>query len=117
MGESAVQLTPELVVAVVSAVIALILDVVPGLSGKWEALPREVKRFTWLIGCFLVGVGAWVLTCVFNIGHYVIVVCTTAGFLEALQIAFLAYFSSQAVHGVTTAVGKWVSGGQGEVPY
>jgi hypothetical protein len=109
------ELTPELVVAVVAAVIALVLDVVPGLSSKWEALPKEVKRFTWLVGCLLVGVGAWVVSCVLNIGHYIIVVCTASGFLDALQIAFLAYFSSQATHGVVTAVGGWLRGGQSEL--
>lgn len=115
MGESAVELTPQLVVGVVSAVISLILDVVPGLSGMWEALPREVKRFAWLIGCLLVGVGSWILTCVFNVGFCVVVVCTTAGLLDALGVAFAAYFSSQAVHGVVTGVSKWVQGGQGEL--
>jgi hypothetical protein len=93
-------LTPELIAGVVAAAIALALDVVPGLSPRWEALPQEVKRFAWLIGCFLVGLVPWVLKCLADIEFGVAVVCTPEGLLDVLRIGFLAYFASQSVHGL-----------------
>ena len=52
-------LTPDFVVSVVAGAIALALEVVPGLTERWESLPAELRRFAWLLGCVLVGVAPW----------------------------------------------------------
>lgn len=115
------QLTPELIVAVVAAAIALALDVIPGLSAKWEELPKEVKRLTWLVACLLVGLAPWVLTCVLKIALQdgFIVVCTPEGLLDVLGLGMLAYFASQSTHGLVELgrkVVKWADGGD-EIPF
>ncbi len=48
------ELTVELIVTVLAAVLALAFDLVPGLKERWEGLGQEVKRFSWLIGCLVV---------------------------------------------------------------
>lgn len=113
------QLTPELIVAVVAAAIALALDVIPGLSAKWEDLPKEVKRLTWLVACLLVGLFPWVLTCLLEIPFWVVVVCTAEGLLDVLGLGMLAYFASQSTHGLVELgrkVVKWADGGD-EIPF
>jgi hypothetical protein len=96
------EFTAELIVAVVSAAISLALDVVPGLAERWEALPKEAKRFAWLIGCLVVGLVPWLMACV-GIQFWVIVGCTVIGLAESLELGFLAYFASQATHGLFKA--------------
>jgi len=99
-------LTAEFIVAVVAAVIALALDVVPGLKAKWEPLPCEVKRFTWLVGCFLVGLLPYVAYCVLGVRLWVVVVCGAEGLLDVLGVCFAAYFASQSVHGLYNLVDR-----------
>ena len=96
------EFTPEFIVAVVAAAISLALDVVPGLKERWEALPKEVKRFAWLIGCLTVGLVPWALAC-FGIPFWVMVACTAAGLAQRLELGFTAYFVSQSTHGLFKA--------------
>lgn len=111
------ELTPELIVAVVAAGIALALDVIPGLSAKWEALPKEVKRFTWLVACLLVGLIPWVLTCLLDVPFWVVVVCTPEGLLDVLGLGMLAYFASQSAHGLVELGRQIAKGADGELPF
>jgi hypothetical protein len=108
-------LTAELVVSVVAGAVALVLEVVPGLKRRWEALPAEVKRFVWLVGCLLVGAAPWALGCLggvlgLDLGALRIVgTCEVNTLAEGMQVAFLAYFASQSVHGLSVAGGKAAS--------
>lgn len=110
-----VNLTPELIVGVVALGISLILDLVPGLSDGWESLPKEVKRWAWLIGCLVAGLGLWALYCVVGVTTYVFVTCDRAGVVEVLRISLVAYFSSQATHGVVQVV-KILRGKPARIP-
>ena len=111
-------LTPALVVSIVSSVLALVLELVPGLSERWMNLPKEIKRFAWLIGCALVGILPWALGCLAaRLGldlTYLIIVgsCEPDTLAQGLQIAFAAYFSAQSVHGLSVATRKLLKVGQ-----
>lgn len=102
-------LTPQFVVSMVAGVLALALEVVPGLRERWADLSWEAKRFGWLIGCVVVGSGPWVLGCIaqwfgFDLtGLVIVATCDADSFVQGLQIAFLAYFASQSVHGLSVA--------------
>ena len=110
-------LTPALVVSIVSSVLALVLELVPGLSDKWHDLPQEVKRFAWILGCALVGILPWALGCFaarFGLDlTYMIIVgsCEPDTLAQGLQIAFAAYFSAQSVHGLSVATRKFLKVG------
>jgi multisubunit Na+/H+ antiporter MnhB subunit len=103
------ELTAELVVTVVAAALALAFDLVPGLKQRWEALDREVKRFSWLLGCLVVGLVPWALACV-GVTSLFTVACTAEGLVGALQVAFSAYFAGQFTHGVSGVVSRSVKG-------
>jgi len=102
-------LTPQFVVSMVAGLLALALEVVPGLREWWSKLTWEAKRFAWLIGCVVVGSGPWVLGCIaqrFGLdltGLVMVSACDADSFVQGLQIAFLAYFASQSVHGLSVA--------------
>jgi hypothetical protein len=108
-------LTPEFVVSVVASAVALALEVVPGLKTRWEALPAEVKRFAWLVGCVLVGGAPWALGCLGGVlgldlsALRIVGACEVDTLAEGMQIAFLAYFASQSVHGISVAGAKATS--------
>ena len=102
------ELTVELIVTVVAAVLALAFDLVPGLKERWDGLGEEVKRFSWLIGCLVVGVIPWALACVGATSLF-LVACTADGLVGALQVAFAAYFAGQFTHGLSGVVGKSVA--------
>lgn len=102
------ELTVELVVTVVAAVLALAFDVVPGLKERWDGLNQEVKRFSWLIGCLVVGAVPWALACL-GVTSLFLVACTADGLVGALQVACAAYFAGQFTHGVSGVVVKSVA--------
>lgn len=101
--------TPDFVVSVVAGVLALALEVVPGLRRRWEVLPAEAKRFAWLVGCVLVGTAPWLLGClgralgVHLSGLAIVGACEVGTFARGMQVAFMAYFASQSVHGLSVA--------------
>ena len=111
----AVTITPEFVVSVVAGAMALALEVVPGLKGRWELLPAELKRFAWLLGCLLVGVTPCALGCVSRaLGVdlsmlWIVGSCQADTLARGMQVAFLAYFASQSVHGLSVAATKAAS--------
>lgn len=108
-------LTPQIVVSVVAGAVSLALEIVPGLRERWERLPAEVKRFTWLIGCLLVGLAPWALGCLgraLNLdltGLAIVGTCQLDTLAQGMQVAFLAYFAGQSVHGLSVAGGKAVA--------
>ena len=102
--------TSAWIVAVVSAVLALLLEVIPGLRVRWEALTWEAKRFAWLIGCVVMGASPFVLGCL--TGHFGIEVgaatfvgsCTVDTLARGMEVGAIAYFASQATHGTVHGV-------------
>jgi hypothetical protein len=102
--------TEQLVVSVVAALLALALEIVPGLRVRWETLGWEAKRFTWLVGCLVVGAVPFLLGCVsgylgIEAGSLSVVgTCEVETLARGTQIGLLAYFASQATHGVMHGV-------------
>ena len=110
-----ISLTPDFVVSVVAGVIALALEVVPGLTERWESLPAELRRFAWLLGCVLVGVAPLALGCLGGVlgvdlsGLWIVGTCEVDTLAHGMQVAFVAYFASQSVHGLSVAGAKAVT--------
>ena len=108
--------TEAWIVAVLSAILALALELIPGLRKRWELLGWEQKRFTWLVGCLGVGAAPFVLGCVsgrlgMEMGSLSIVgTCEVETLAKGVQIGLLAYFASQATHGVVHGVQQLKSG-------
>lgn len=107
--------TAAWIVATITALLALALELIPGLRKRWDALSWEQKRFAWLVGCLILGAAPWVLGCTGRILNLSITFVSWAGSCEidtlatGLQLGFVAYFASQATHGAAHAV-KTVTG-------
>jgi hypothetical protein len=103
-------ITAAWIVATISAILALALELIPGLRKRWETLGWEQKRFAWLVGCLILGAAPWVLGCTGRILNVTITFVSWAGSCEIdtlatrLQLGFTAYFASQATHGAAHAV-------------
>jgi len=112
LQEGSTGLSTDMVLSVVGGALAVGLEVIPGLEKRWEALPAEVKRFSWLIGCLLVGIGPPVAACVAGgVGLDVSGLpgwarCSASAMAEGMRISCLAYFASQGAHGVTVGTMK-----------
>jgi hypothetical protein len=98
-------LTPELVVTVVTSLLALVMDLVPRFRKKWDALGKEQKRFAWLGGCLVVGVAPVGLACI-GLGQFFDVACGADGLARGIQVGTVAYFSGQLAHGVAAVSRK-----------
>jgi hypothetical protein len=111
--------TQEWIVGVVAGVLALVLELVPAFRRRWEVLGWEAKRFAWLLGCLAAGSVPFLLGCLaarlgLDVGSATLVgSCTVDGLAGGLQVAFLAYFASQAVHGATHGVEQLMGGKSG----
>ena len=109
-GREVEVVTEAWIVAVVSAALALLLEVIPGLRKRWEALTWEAKRFAWLVGCVIMGATPFVLGCL--TGHFGIEVggatfvgsCTVDTLARGMEVGAIAYFASQATHGTVHGV-------------
>ena len=114
-GGQGLPLTPEFIVSVVAGVLALALDLVPGLKQRWDGLRKEWKRFAWLLGCFVVGIGPWALGCLSQMvgidlsGLWFVGTCGVDTFARGMQVAVSAYFVSQSVHGVVVGGAKAIA--------
>ena len=89
--------------------LALVLELVPAVRARWELLGWEAKRFAWLVGCVLVGTVPFVLGCVaarlgIEAGSGIVGACTVETLAKGMQVGFVAYFASQAVHGTAHGV-------------
>ncbi len=110
--EGSTGLSTDLVLAVVGGALSVGLEVIPGLERRWEALPDEVKRFSWLIGCLLVGIGPPLAACVGGglgldvSGLPAWAQCSAGAMAEGIRISCLAYFASQSAHGLTVGAMK-----------
>lgn len=108
--------TEQWIMGAVAAAFALVLELVPWARRRWETLSWEAKRFAWLVGCVLVGTLPFVLGCLagrlgIEVGSASLVgSCTVETLATGMQVGFLAYFASQAVHGVAHGVQQWTGG-------
>ena len=119
-GEGAM-VTEEWIVGVLAGLLALVLELVPAVRARWELLGWEAKRFAWLVGCVVLGTVPFVLGCVASklgiesVTAAIVGTCEVETLAKGMQIGFLAYFASQAVHGtahgIETAIKKGVQGG------
>jgi len=102
--------TEAWIVAVLSAILALALELIPGLRKRWELLGWEQKRFAWLAGCLVLGAAPWILGCLGRVLNVNFAFVSWAGSCEVetlargLQMGFVAYFASQATHGAIHGV-------------
>jgi hypothetical protein len=112
--------TEQWVAGVMAAILALVLELVPQVKARWEGMSWEAKRFAWLVGCVTVGATPFVLGCVagrlgIEAGSAAIVgSCTVDTLAKGMQIGFLAYFASQAVHGAAHGVQQLTGSKEGD---
>lgn len=112
----------ETILMVVGGVLAVALEIVPGVKTRWQGLPDEAKRFAWLVGCFVVGVGPPVLACIgarlgLDLSASVAWMdCSVGSLGKGMEVAAMAYFASQSAHGATLltlkGLGKYDNGGR-----
>jgi len=97
--------TAAWILATLSALIALALELIPGLRKRWDALSWEAKRSIWLVGALLLGLAPWALGCASRITGINLAfvswigTCEIATIATGLQIGCVAYFASQAAQG------------------
>jgi hypothetical protein len=112
LEEGSTGMSTEMVLSVVGGVLAIGLEVIPGLERRWEALPAEVKRFSWLFGCLLVGGVPPLAACLagglgIDVGSLPAwAQCSASAIAEGIRISCLAYFASQSAHGLTVGTMK-----------
>ena len=93
-------LTAEVVAAVVTAVISILLEVVPGLAKEWDKIDSTYKRLAWLVGCLVVPLAVLGAGCLGLDLGVVAPACDKQGAVEALRVGFAAYFTGQATFAV-----------------
>ena len=93
-------LTAEVVAAVVTAVISILLEVVPGLAKEWDKIDSTYKRLAWLVGCLVVPLAVLGAGCLGLDLGVVAPACDEQGAVEALRVGFAAYFTGQATFAV-----------------
>jgi hypothetical protein len=93
-------LTAEVVAAVVTAVISILLEVVPGLAKEWEKIDSTYKRLAWLVGCLVVPLAILGAGCLGLDLGVIAPACDKQGAVEALRVGFAAYFTGQVTFAV-----------------
>ncbi|HUW08360.1 MAG TPA: hypothetical protein VM537_01465 [Anaerolineae bacterium] len=93
-------LTAEVVAAVVTAVISILLEVVPGLAKEWDKIDSTYKRLAWLIGCLVVPLAILGAGCLGLDLGVTAPACDKQGAVEALRVGFAAYFTGQVTFAV-----------------
>ena len=71
-------LTPEALAAIFGTVLSLLLTYVPGLNGRYAALPEDVKKAFMGVGLLVVSFGVFGLACAPVLG-IVQVECSASG--------------------------------------
>ena len=105
-------LTPAIVAATLSAILAAALELVPGLNDWWLKRRKETKRLAWLIGCALLGISPWLLGCIgarlgLQPGFMAFArTCHPDTLAQGLGIAMVAYFAGEATLAATIAARK-----------
>lgn len=83
----------KLIVALVGAFVAVMLEVVPGLKSKWSGW--SWKALTLLIVFLGVPAAIWAIVCYGGINVRTVVLCGVQGLLEALWLGFIAFLGNQ----------------------
>lgn len=100
-------MSAEWIYAAVLFILSFVFDLVPGAKQWWENLPKEAKRWGWLIGSIGAPVFLWVLACyarltLFGFNYQ----CDQQGLMNMLTLGLATYFFSQVSHGVSKKTGK-----------
>jgi hypothetical protein len=85
--------------ALAGALLSLLFEYVPGLSGWYDAKDEAVKRLIMLGAIVVVAAGIYGLSC-FNT-PWVYVECTTAGLFALLGQVVMAIVGNQSIHRLT----------------
>ena len=105
-------LTPAIVAAALSAILAAALELVPGLNDWWLKRRKETKRLAWLIGCAALGISPWLLGCIgarlgLQPGFMAFArTCHPDTLAQGLGIATVAYFAGEASLAATIVARK-----------
>lgn len=100
-------MTGGAIYAVLTVVLGLILDLVPGVKEKWEAMPIEGKRWAWLLGSVGVPVIVYGGKCVLGVDPFGVAwECGPEGLIAAGGLGVAAYYLSQGAHGLAKASGR-----------
>jgi hypothetical protein len=95
-------MTAESLVLVGGALLALLVEFVPGFSGIWTKFTPVEKRAS-MAGLLALGTaGALLLSC---FGPYDFFACTEAGIWGALELFVLAVLGSQGMHSLVKKEG------------
>lgn len=86
------------------ALLSLLFEYVPGLSGWYDAKDETTKRLIMLGAITLVAAGVYGLSC-FNT-PWVYVECSTAGLFELLGAVLFAAIGNQVTHKLTKKPAK-----------
>lgn len=82
--------------ALAGALLSLLFEYVPGLSGWYDTKPETTKRLVMLGAIVIVAAGVYGLSC-FNT-PWVYVECSTTGLFELLSAVVFAIAGNQATH-------------------
>lgn len=82
--------------ALAGALLSLLFEYVPGLSGWYDTKPETTKRLVMLGAIVVVAAGVYGLSC-FNT-PWVYVECSTSGLFELLGAVLFAIVGNQATH-------------------
>jgi len=93
-------LTAEVVAAVMTAIISILLEVIPGLAEEWGKIDSTYKRLAWLVGCLVVPLAILGAGCLGLDLGVVAPACDKQGAVEAFRVGFAAYFTGQATFAV-----------------
>lgn len=85
--------------ALAGALLSLLFEYVPGLSGWYDTKSETVKRLIMLVAIVAVAAGTFGLSC-FNT-PWVYVECTSAGLVELLGAVLFAIIGNQSTHRLT----------------
>ena len=88
------QMSTELLVVLVGALVSLALEIIPGLKDVWSAWAW--KPLTLFVGFLIVPALVWALVCYGGIDIGLEVVCGVQGLLQGLWLGFVAFLGNQA---------------------
>ena len=88
----------ELLAGIAGIVISLLFSYFPGLSGWYDPLPADKKRFIMLGALLVSALGVFGLAC---IGKYDLVSCDLVGAWNMLEYFVLAVIANQASYSLS----------------
>lgn len=100
-------MTTEWIYAGLLFILSFVFDLVPGAKQWWEDLPKEAKRWGWLLGTLGLPIVLWLLYCYVGIGLFGFTyTCGQDGLMRMAALGFAAYWLSQGGHGLSKLSGR-----------